>query len=274
MGPGRPPRHLPCRSTARSQRIDPYPLGAALFRTALRALGVEVRSFGHHNIPAVGPAVLASNHVGYLDFCFVALAPPRPRRRVRFVARHDLFTHPVAGPLLRSLRQVEADPYGDPHSTVRGAVERLREGEVVGIHPEGTISPSFEPRAGRNGAVRMARGAVAPIVPVAVWGSQRLLTKWRPRNLRERGIVVDVHYGQPYHPVGEVAAATEELMGRIRTLLEHAWDAYPQQPAPGEQWWVPACRGGAAPTPEEAEERVREQHERRRRARRDELPDS
>lgn len=229
-----------------------------------------MRSFGHEHVPRIGPAVLASNHIGYLDFSFIALAPPRPRRRVRFVARRDLFTHRIAGPLMRGLGQIEADPYGDPHATVHDAVARLREGEVVGIHPEGTISPSFEPRAGRTGAVRMARDTGAPIVPVAVWGSQRLVTKWRPRNLRERGIVVDVHHGEPYHPTGDPVAATEELMGRIRALLEHAWDTYPQRPAPGEDWWVPACRGGTAPTPGEAEMRIREQHEARRRARRDE----
>jgi 1-acyl-sn-glycerol-3-phosphate acyltransferase len=237
--------------------IDLYPLGAALFGGALRALGVQMRSFGHEHLPRTDPAVLASNHIGYLDFSFIALAPPRPRRRIRFVARRDLFTHRIAGPLMRGLGHVEADPYGDPHATVHDAVGLLRAGEVIGIHPEGTISPSFEPRAGRTGAVRMARDADAPVVPVAVWGSQRLVTKWRPRNLRERGITVDVHYGEPYHPAGDPVAATEEPMARIRALLEHAWDTYPQRPITGRglvgarlpRWDRAHARGGGGPDP-------------------------
>ena len=214
--------------------------------------------------------MLATNHVGYLDFCFVALAPPRPRRRVRFVARQDIFDHPVAGPLMRGLRQIPADPYGDPEATFRHAVDLLNAGEVVGIHPEGTISPSFIPRPGKTGAIRMAQATGAPVVPAAVWGSHRLLTKWRPRNL-QRGVAVRVHYGPAYHPDADAspAEATADLMRRIGDLLVQAQDAYPQRPAgDDDRWWLPAHRGGTAPTYEEAEQRIIEQHERRRARRR------
>lgn len=252
---------------------DLYPLGETLFRAGFRLLDLDVRSFGHEHIPVSGPAILASNHVSYLDFCFVALAMPPPRRRVRFVARREVFTHPVAGPLMRGLRQIEADPHGDREQALSQAVEMLREGEVVGIHPEGTISPSFEPREGKTGAVRMARLTGAPIVPVAVWGGQRLITKWRPRNL-ERGVTVDVHYGRPYHPGPDVVQATEELMATITGMVNRAWETYPDVPAsPDDRWWLPACRGGTAPTPEEAERRLEEQHAERRRRRQAELRD-
>ncbi len=246
--------------------FDLYPLGSVLFRAGFRALGLDVAAHDVANIPRHGPAIIATNHVGYLDFAFVALAPPRPRRRVRFVARQDIFDHPVAGPLMRGLRQIPADPYGDPEATFRRAVQLLEAGEVVGIHPEGTISPSFVPRQGRTGAIRMAQTTGAPIVPAAVWGSHRLLTKWRPRNL-QRGVAVRVHYGRPYHPAADAspATATDELMQRIAALLEEAQDAYPQQPAgPHDAWWIPAHRGGTAPTLEDAERRIAEQHERRR----------
>jgi 1-acyl-sn-glycerol-3-phosphate acyltransferase len=243
---------------------DLYPLGTAVFRGAFHLLGLDVASVGDERIPTSGPAVLASNHVGYLDFAFVALAPPRPRRRVRFVARRDIFQHPVAGPLMRGLRQIEADPYGDPEATTRQAIEVLTDGGVVGIHPEGTISPSFVPRTGRTGAVRMAQATGAAIVPCAVWGSQRLVTKWRPRNL-QRGVAVRVHYGDPYHPVGDPRTATDELMRRIGALVDEAAAAYPQEPADrDDRWWLPAHRGGTAPTPAEAERRLAQQHARRR----------
>jgi 1-acyl-sn-glycerol-3-phosphate acyltransferase len=251
---------------------DLYPLGSALFRAGFRAMALDLRSEGHERIPRRGPAILVSNHVSYLDFAFVALAPPRPRRRVRFVARRAVFQHPVGGPLMRALRQIEADPYGDPGHAYRQAVATLERGEVVGIHPEGTISPSFHPRAGRTGAARMALATGAPIIPTAVWGGQRLLTKWRARNL-QRGVQVRVAYGDPIPVVdGDPAATTERMMERIEVLLARLWDTYPAQPSGADDgWWLPAERGGTAPTPAEAERRLAEQHAERRRRRQAEL---
>lgn len=246
--------------------MDPYRPIAALFRLGWRALALDVRSTGHHHIPARGPAILASNHIGYLDFCFVALAPPSPRRRVRFLIRHDVYDNRPVGAALHAMKQVPVEVHGDPSSGMARAEELLRDGEVVGIHPEGTISPSFVPREGRSGAVRLAQATGAPIVPVALWGSQRLLTKWRPRRLT-RGVAVGVHYGEPFRPDADAdpSEATRQLMRRIDGLLEEAQDAYPQLPDAGEDWWVPAHLGGSAPTVEEVEVRLKEQALERRR---------
>ena len=242
-----------------------YRVGSQLFFAGFRALALDLRAIDAHHIPRTGPAILASNHVGYLDFAFVMLAPPRPRRQIAFLARHDLFEHPVAGPLLTRLDQIPVDVHGDPTAALAAAADRLRGGDLIALHPEGTISPSFVPRQGRTGAVRLARETGAPIIPVAVWGGQRLLTKWRPRSL-ERGVVVTARYGAPYHPgSGSLVEETAELMARIEALLETSWRRYPQRPgSPGDDWWVPAHLGGSAPTPEQAEARLREQAEQRR----------
>lgn len=249
--------------------MDPYAPIAAGFRGLWHSLRVDVRPIGYHHIPATGPAILASNHIGYLDFCFVALAPPRPRRRVRFLARHDLFEG-VVGSALRAMGQIPVDVHGDPVEAYAAAEAALARDEVLGIHPEGTISPSFVPRRGRTGAVRLAQATGAPIVPVAVWGSQRLLTKWQPRRLRP-GVCVTVRYGAPWHPPADQApaTATAELMRRITELLEVEQASYPQHPRnEQDRWWLPAHLGGTAPTPQEADRRLREQAEARRRARR------
>ena len=248
--------------------MDPYAPIAAGLRGLWHALAVDVRPIGHHHIPAAGPVILASNHIGYLDFSFVALAPPRPRRRVRFLARNDLFEG-VVGSALRAMGQIPVDVHGDPLTAYAAAEAALRRGEVLGIHPEGTISPSFVPRRGRTGAVRLAQATGAPIVPVAVWGSQRLLTKWQPRRLRP-GVCVTVRYGAPWHPpAGQApATATATLMGRITDLLEVEQATYPHQPrGPRDRWWLPAHFGGSAPTPEEADRRLREQAGARRQTR-------
>jgi 1-acyl-sn-glycerol-3-phosphate acyltransferase len=244
--------------------VDLYTAVAAGFRLGWRALALDVRSFGHANIPEHGPAILASNHVGYLDFCFVALAPPRPRRQVRFLARHDIWDKRVVGWAMTTMGQIPVDVHGDPTTALALAEQRLRDGEVIGVHPEGTISPSFVPRDGRTGAVRLARATGAPIVPVAVWGSQRLLTKWRPARLT-RKVAVTVRYGEPYHPSqGTPEEATAALMGRITELLAESQRTHPQSPAPGDDWWLPAHLGGSAPTPEEADARIARQMQERR----------
>ncbi len=251
-----------------------YQVGSRLFEAGFRALSIDLRSIGHENIPTTGPAVIASNHIGYLDFAFVVLAPPRPRREVRFMARKEFFDQPVTGELLRKLGQIPVDVHGDPMAAADQAGAALASGELVGLHPEGTISPSFVPRRAKSGAVRLADAAGVPIIPAAVWGSQRLLTKWRPPR-PSRHVTVMVRYGEPFVPTARTGMArTRELMERISALLAENQASYPQRPGPPpHDWWVPAHLGGSAMTPEEAEARL-EQQTAERRAQRRETPSS
>jgi 1-acyl-sn-glycerol-3-phosphate acyltransferase len=244
-----------------------YSVGSRLFELGFRALGLRRRLVGGEHLPRTGPGILASNHVGYLDFSFVMLAPPRPRREVRFLARAEFFDQPVTGFLLRRLDQIPVEVHGDATTAIATATERLRTGELVGLHPEGTISPSFVTRRARSGAIRLADATGAPIVPCAVWGSQRLLTKGRPPS-PTRGVAIEVRYGEPFHPqAATVHGRTQELMDRIDGLLADAQRAYPQRPGPyPDDWWQPAHLGGSAPTPEQAEARIRAQNAQRRTA--------
>ncbi len=246
-----------------------YTAGSRLLRGVFRAHGVDLRVSGHEHLPADGCAVVASNHISYLDFAFVMLAPPAPRREMRFMARKEFFDWPVAGSLLRRLGQIPVDVYGDAVRAADEARAALLKGELVGVHPEGTISPSFTPRRAKSGAVRLADAVEAPLVPVGVWGSQRLFTKGRPFR-PPRNVTVMVRYGEPFRPTARTGMArSAELMRRITALVEECQARYPQRPGPPpDDWWQPAHLGGSAPTPEEAEARLAEQAERRRAARR------
>jgi 1-acyl-sn-glycerol-3-phosphate acyltransferase len=239
-----------------------YSSAARLFEFGFVVAGIERHVEGVANIPVEGPAIIASNHVGYVDFAFVMLGPPRPRREVAFLARADLFERRLVGTALRALGQIPVDAHGDPAAAMRAAIEHLEGGGVVGLHPEGTINPTFLPMAGRSGAVRLSQLTGAPIVPTAVWGSQRLLTKWRPATWPERGVPVRVVYGEPYTPPpGPTRGPTEELMARIAALVDRTIAA---DPAPPGAWWVPAERGGSAPREEEVKERLAAQAQERR----------
>jgi 1-acyl-sn-glycerol-3-phosphate acyltransferase len=236
---------------------------------AFRVQDWDVRVSGTEHVPRTGGAIIATNHVGYLDFTFVGYGVRQApgRRLVRFAAKQETFDHPVSGPLMRAMRHIPVDRAGDPTASIDHAVGLLRDGELVGMFPEATISRSFVPLPGKSGTVRMAQRAGVPIVPGAVWGSQRLFTKGRPRALGTRHVAITVDFGAPMHPSpdDDAAAVTEQLMGRIGALADAAARAYPQSPTAGEDpWWVPAHLGGTAPTPEEAQATARAEAARRR----------
>ena len=242
-------------------------IGLAL--TVFKALAWDIRVTGEEHIPTSGPAVIATNHVGYLDFVFVGYAA-RPRGRlVRFLAKQEIFDHKVSGPLMRGMKHIPVDRFGKAKDSVDESVAVLRRGEIIGMFPESTINPSFVPAGGRSGAARMAMAAGAPLLPGAVWGSQRIMTKGRPRNF-QRKVAITVDIGPPvgYDPDEDPTEVTGRLMGEISGLVKRAADAYPQSPAgDSDRWWLPAHLGGTAPTAEAAAEMLATERAARRKKR-------
>lgn len=232
-------------------------------------MGWKVRTFGAENIPTEGPVVLASNHIGYLDFVFVGYAARERGRLVRFMAKKEVFDHKISGPLMRGMRHIPVDRFAKASDAVDEAVRRLKTGEAVGMFPEGTISRSFVPRAGKTGAARMAMESGAVLLPCATWGTQRILTKDRPKNFQRR-VAMDVYIGEPipYEADGDVVEVTSRLMDAIGVLVEKAQANYLQEPTgPGDKWWLPAHMGGSAPTVDEADAKAAADKERRKKER-------
>jgi 1-acyl-sn-glycerol-3-phosphate acyltransferase len=215
-------------------------------------LGLRIDVRGAEHLPSTGGAVLASNHVGFLDFLFVGLVGREQGRFVRFLAKQGVFTPPVVGHAMRAMGHVAVDrAHGEV--ALRHAVARAGAGEVVGIFPEATISHSWELRPFRPGAAAVATWCTVPLVPVAVWGSQRLLTVGGRFSLR-RGTAVTILVGEPLTPAPDADpyAVTEQLRDRLDTLLGEAIATHPDQPRDdADRWWLPASRGGTAPDPEE-----------------------
>ncbi|GAA3717269.1 lysophospholipid acyltransferase family protein [Streptomyces tremellae] len=225
-------------------------------RSVFAALDIKVDVDGSENIPRTGGAVLVSNHISYLDFVFAGLSALPQKRLVRFMAKESVFRHRVSGPLMRGMKHIPVDRDRGEKSYA-DALASLRSGEVVGIFPESTISPSFTLKTFKTGAVRLAQEAGVPLVPMALWGSQRLWTKGRPRNFRRSHIPVTVRVGERVEaPEGQYAGPiTRRLRERVQELLEAAQRAYPARPRDAaDSWWLPAHLGGTAPAPAEARE--------------------
>ena len=228
-----------------------YPPIIVTAKTAFRLLGQRFQMTGTENVPRTGGVMLAYNHIGYVDFVYGGFAANPSGRLVRFMAKRELFDHTWTGPLMRSLHHIEVDR-GEGLASYRAAVDYLRAGEAVGIFPEATISRAMELKEFKNGAMRIAAEAGVPVVPVILWGTQRMMTKDHPRDFA-RGKTISIHVGEALHPTGDdPTAETAELHDVMSTMLDEAIASYPAAEQPPGAWWVPARHGGTAPTLEEA----------------------
>lgn len=153
---------------------------------------------GAENVPAAGPAIIASNHLSVVDTIFLPLMVERP---VSFAAKSEVFTGTrlrdrLLATYLRSTNQLATDRAGAraAQAMLDAAVERLRAGQLFGIYPEGTRSPDGRLYRGRTGVGYLALHSGAPVIPVAMVGTERILPPGRsvPRPGR-----IEIRIGEP-----------------------------------------------------------------------------
>jgi 1-acyl-sn-glycerol-3-phosphate acyltransferase len=238
-----------------------YPPVVLTAKAAFKLLDLTFQLTGTENVPRRGGAVVAVNHISYLDFAVGGFGALPSKRLVRFMAKEVLFRNRWSGPLMRGMHHIPVDR-GAGAGSYREAIRYLDEGEVVGVFPEATISRSFELKEFKTGAVRLAAQAGVPVIPMILWGTQRMLTKDHPRDF-SRGQTVAITVGEPMtvKPDDDPAEATGRLRTTMSGMLDRTIRAYPEQPAGA--WWLPASYGGGAPTPEQAEVLDREELRRR-----------
>lgn len=226
-------------------------LGSALFRAIDLRLAVE----DVEHLPATGPAVVAANHIGFLDFMTIAAAGRRRGRNIRFLTRHDIWHSRLAARPMTGMRHVPVDREA-PAAAYLLARRLLREGEVVAVFPEAGISHSYTIRSLMVGAAALARETGAPLVPAVQWGTQRVwsvghdATGRKRRPSYRRGRRVDLRFLPPRRVAesDDPRAATVDLGHTMTTALEQLQCRPHHVPAPGEDaWWYPAHLGGTAP---------------------------
>jgi 1-acyl-sn-glycerol-3-phosphate acyltransferase len=225
-----------------------YPPVIAAFKAVWKGLDIQFKFEGQDNLPRKGGAVLASNHISYLDFALIGTGALHLKRYIRFMAKKGAFDNKIAGPLLRGMKHISVDRENGGASFV-AALRALRDGEIVGIFPEATISTSFEIKGMKSGAVRLAIGAQVPVIPVVIWGSQRIWTKGLPKNFRRQSIPVHIVYGEPmyFSKDADVEKSETLLRNKMIEMLHKLQESYPDSHV-GERW-APQRLGGTAPAP-------------------------
>lgn len=231
------------------------------FKVVFRGLGMHLDVVGVENIPQTGGAILAINHTSYLDFALGGVpADMRGRRLVRFMAKDAIFKHPVAGPLMRGMKHIPVDRDAGS-AAFRDAVAAAKGGELIGVFPEATMSESLEIKELKNGAIRMARAAGVPLLPMIIFGGHRVLA-YDTRDLT-RGRTICMTVGAPLEIPrgGNPDELTEQLRTTLSAMLDQTIDRYPDRPADAP--WIPRRLGGSAPTLEEAQAREEERRARK-----------
>ena len=225
-----------------------YPPVVVVLKTFWKYLGLRFDFKGDENIPRQGGAILAMNHVGYLDFALIGTAALPVKRYVRFMAKKEIFENKIAGPLMRGMHHISVDRSSGSASFV-AALRALKSGEIVGIFPEGPISVSFELKEFKSGAVRLAMGAGVPVIPAVVWGSQRIWTKKVKRDLKRKKYPISVTFGQPLHFTKDdnVEEGEAQLRAAMQALLLDVQSHYPDSHEGAR--WAPVRLGGSAPAP-------------------------
>jgi 1-acyl-sn-glycerol-3-phosphate acyltransferase len=237
-----------------------YPPVIRLVRAFWKYLDLQFTFYGQSHIPSKGPAILAMNHVSYLDFALAGTALLPTSRLVRFMAKKEIFDHPIAGPLMRGMKHISVDRNNGAPSFL-AALKALDKAEIVGIFPEATISQSFELKEMKSGVIRLAMESGAPILPMVIWGSQRIWSKKLPKNLSRNSIPIFIAIGplryiEKGSNIDVELAALKEAMAQ---LLNQVQSDYPS-PHKGARW-APARLGGSAPTLAELEDLRNKQRE-------------
>jgi 1-acyl-sn-glycerol-3-phosphate acyltransferase len=197
-----------------------YGIGKGLVTMVAKPM-FKLKTTGSENIPP-GSVLLASNHVSHLDPPLIAISI---RRQIRHMAKKELFSNGFLRWYMTTIGTILVDR-GNGKQALADAVAALREGSAVCIFPEGTRSKDGVLSRGRAGAVVIAIQADCPILPMAIIGSERAMTKG---SSKIKAVPVSLAFGSPYKidyagdreniPRDVIERETLELMARIEVLL-------------------------------------------------------
>ena len=198
-----------------------YWLNVRTWVTLIMWFATRIKVEGLSNLPGSGPAILVSNHFNLGDPPVLTYVLPR---RIVWMAKQELFDIPVIGGVFRAFGLIPVRRFEGDLKALRKAQGTLRRGHVLGMFPEGTRSAGKGLGEGEPGTAFIALRTGAPIIPVAIWGTEGVKL---PRDaFRFHGSRISVRFGEPFR-LGEtkraskeqIAKGTREIMEKIAELL-------------------------------------------------------
>jgi putative phosphoserine phosphatase/1-acylglycerol-3-phosphate O-acyltransferase len=158
--------------------LEPQKVLLELARIELLLPYVRFDIDGWDNIPQHGPAIIVGNHRSYFDPMAIGMTLAKRGRPVRFLGKKEVFDVPIAGQLLRAMGGIRVERGTGSDEPLREAAAAVEAGQIVALMPEGTIprGPAFfDPKLkGRWGAARLAAMTGAPVIPIGLWGTEKV----------------------------------------------------------------------------------------------------
>ncbi|HYI44941.1 MAG TPA: lysophospholipid acyltransferase family protein [Actinomycetota bacterium] len=192
---------------------------------------------GMEHVPRVGPAIMAFNHIAYLDALAALYLPDSIGRRARFLAKAELFADWRLGWLLRGSGMIPvARGTSSARSSLEAAFSALDHGELIAIFPEGSAADSedLSVRPLKSGTARLALGSGAPVIPCGLWGTQNVWPKNRKKNWRP-GQHLAASIGPPLTFTGDPDSPEdwmqvgEELRRTLQALVDPLQERIPDR---------------------------------------------
>ena len=214
---------------------------------------------GTDNIPETGPAIIVANHRSYFDPMAMGMVFAKRGRPVRFLGKKEVFDVPLVGNIAKAFGGIRVERGTGSDDPLLEAARALEAGQMVSLMPEGTIprGPAFfDPvLKGRWGAAKLAAMTGAPVVPIGMWGTERV---W-PRSSRVPNVLqianpplITIRVGKPVTITGKSADAdTKRIMKAITALLP---PEARQKRTPTDEELARTYPPGKAPTSSDHEE--------------------
>ncbi len=170
-----------------------YPVITILFGPLVKRLWISA-VHGLENIPKTGAYIIALNHESYFDFvCFTVAV----NRRVHYLAAEKFFEHPLWKWVMRVMGAIRVDRFSGVNKTaLREIMQRLENGSLVAIFPEGTRSPNGQLLRGKPGVAYLALHAGVPVIPVGLIGTYEIMSR---ADRFPRICKATVEIGKPMH---------------------------------------------------------------------------
>lgn len=187
---------------------------------------------GAENLPKTGRAIVASNHLSYLDVLVLTDFLFCNGRAPRYLGKAGVFRVPIIGKICLAAGQIPVERETDnAKKAVDHAKILLEKGHLLGVYPEGTLTrdENLWPMRAKTGCARLALATDTPVIPIAQWGSQKILPNYINRIKLFPRKTIEIRAGEPvdlspwkgkHEDPQALIEATAAIMAALTTMLE------------------------------------------------------